>query len=187
MPIPVFLDTKGAIVANAQLLFDEHRDGVFRYLCRVVGQTETAKDLTQEVFLRVSRASVPDADANGRRAWVFKIARNLALNHKRDTRYEALRVTAGSRIDAADETEGVSPAVQELRLAIDQALRALQELDRDVFLLRESGGLTYEEIATTCELTVEAVRARLRRARQELRSTLDGVIRAHRDQPVKLR
>ena len=183
----MLLDTKGLIVANVQLLFDEHRDGVFRYLCRVVGQTETARDLTQEVFLRVSRATVPDADAQGRRAWVFKIARNLALNHKRDTRYEALRSFAESSGDALAESDGASPAVQELRVAIDQALGALQELDRDVFLLRESGGLTYEEIATTCELTVEAVRARLRRARQELRSTLDGVIRAHRDQPVKLR
>ena len=191
----MFLDTKGAIVANAQLLFDEHRDGVFRYLCRVVGQAETARDLTQEVFLRVSRASVPDADAHGRRAWVFKIARNLALNHKRDSRHEALdmaRATASRAFaeqagNALDEADGAAPAVQELRVAIDQALAALQELDRDVFLLRESGGLTYEEIATTCELTVEAVRARLRRARQELRSSLDGVIRAHRDRPVKLR
>ena len=174
-------------VADADFLFAEHRQGVFRYLCRIVGHPETARDLTQEVFLRVSRASVPDADANGRRAWVFKIARNLALNHKRDTRHEALRVVADNRMDAADAADGVSPAVQELRVAIDQALKELHELDRDVFLLRESGGLTYEEIATTCELTVEAVRARLRRARQELRSSLDGVIRAHRDQPVKLR
>lgn len=190
----MFLDTKGLIVADAQLLFDEHRDGVFRYLCRVVGQAETARDLTQEVFLRVSRATVPDADAHGRRAWVFKIARNLALNHKRDTRFEALdlaRATASRTLAEAhpddDRTDGVSPAVQELRVAIDQALAALQELDRDVFLLRESGGLTYEEIATTCELSVEAVRARLRRARQELRSSLDGVIRTHRDRPVRLR
>jgi RNA polymerase sigma-70 factor (ECF subfamily) len=118
---------------------------------------------------------------------VFKIARNLALNHKRDTRHEAFRALAERTGDALDEADGASPAVQELRVAIDQALGALQELDRDVFLLRESGGLTYEEIATTCELTVEAVRARLRRARQELRSSLDGIIRAHRERPVKLR
>ena len=182
-------------MANAQLLFDEHRDGVFRYLCRVIGQTETARDLTQEVFLRVSRATVPDADAHGRRAWVFKIARNLALNHKRDTRHEALDLARAGTLrafadpggNARDEADGAAPAVQELRMAIDQALAALQELDRDVFLLRESGGLTYEEIAATCDLTIEAVRARLRRARQELRSSLDGVIRAHRERPVKLR
>lgn len=183
----MFLDTKGVIVADVQLLFDEHRDGVFRYLCRVVGQAETARDLTQEVFLRVSRATVPHADAHGRRAWVFKIARNLALNHKRDTRFEMSRTFVEARENPDDRPHGVSPAVQELRVAIDQALGALQELDRDVFLLRESGGLTYEEIATTCELSVEAVRARLRRARQELRSSLDGVIRTHRDRPVKLR
>ena len=71
-------------VADAELLFALHRQGVFRYLCRVVGRPDTAQDLTQEVFLRVTRARVPDADASGHRAWVFKIARNLALNHMRD-------------------------------------------------------------------------------------------------------
>src|ERR1044071_8972213 len=71
-------------VTDSATVFVEHRDGVFRYLCRVVGHTETARDLTQEVFLRVTRAaSRPDA-ANERRAWIFRIARNLALNHARD-------------------------------------------------------------------------------------------------------
>ncbi|HEX7779022.1 MAG TPA: RNA polymerase sigma factor [Vicinamibacterales bacterium] len=162
-------------MANADVLFAEHRQGVFRYLCRIVGQTETARDLTQEVFLRVSRARVPDADPASQRAWVFTIARNIALNHLRD----------GHRrphlVDAADRAE---PAVQELAAALGQALASLSETDRDVFLLRETAGLRYEEIAETCGLTVEAVRARLHRARQQLRATLEGPLLVHRRRPV---
>ena len=103
-------------LADAELLFTEHQRGVFRYLCRIVGRTETARDLTQEVFLRVSRSPAPDADSAGRRAWVFKIARNLALNHLRDTRHEAGTV---------ELVESAEPAVQELGAAIRQALDGL--------------------------------------------------------------
>jgi RNA polymerase sigma-70 factor, ECF subfamily len=167
-------------MANAELLFALHRQGVFRYLTRVVGRAETAQDLTQEVFLRVSRAEVPVADASGHRAWVFKIARNLVLNHIRDgqRRGQALELV---------ETDASAPATQEMGLAIRQALDALADVDRDVFLLRESAGLNYEEIAATCDLTVEAVRGRLRRAREELRAALDGELTSSRRGLVSIR
>src|SRR5262245_64126082 len=119
-----------------------------------------AHDLTQEVFLRVSRSGVPATDEAGRRAWVFKIARNLALNHQRD---------AGRRVQMVELADAARPATQELAAAINEALAALQSLDRDVFLMRETAGLSYAEIASACEITVEAVRARLHRARMDLR------------------
>jgi len=163
-------------VADAEVLYTEHQAAVFRYLCRTIGHTEAARDLTQEVFLRVARTRLPDADASGLRAWVFAIARNLALNHRRDGRVREIAV-----VPPASE-----PAVQELAVAMQQALDALQDLDRDVFLLRELGGLSYPEIAKACDLTIEAVRARLKRARQDLRAALDGPVRVHRLRTVTL-
>ena len=150
----------------------EHHDGVFRYLRRVVGAQEPARDLTQEVFLRVARAGVPDTTDIGKRAWVFRIARNLALNHARDTR----RRPAGLAVDPP----GV-PATQELAVALAGAIGDLPDVDRDVFLLRETAGLSYEEIAAACELPIESVRSRLHRARQALRAAL-GPSLALRDQ-----
>ena len=46
-------------MSSAETLFTAHRQGVFRYLARIVGQADAAHDLTQEVFLRVARAGVP--------------------------------------------------------------------------------------------------------------------------------
>jgi len=165
---------------NAETLFALHRQGVFRYLNRVVGRAETAHDLTQEVFLRVSRAVVPDADASGHRAWVFRIARNLVLNHLRDGHRHG-------RVVELVDTHVVSPATQEVGVAVRQALAALADLDRDVFLLRESAGLSYEEIAVACDLSVEAVRGRLRRAREELREALGTELAAARRGTVSMR
>jgi RNA polymerase sigma-70 factor, ECF subfamily len=152
-------------VANADVLFIAHRDGIFRYLCRIVGQ-EDARELTQEVFLRVTRAGTPQTDEGGRRAWLFRIARNLALNHVRDDRRR------GETVEIA-----VDPAVlptQPLATALREALDQLSPVDRDVFLMREAGGLSYEEISFACQLTPDAVRSRLHRARLQLRAALKG-------------
>ena len=134
---------------GAQHLFAAHHEGVFRYLCRIVGRGE-ASDLTQEVFLRVSRGPVPSANDQAQRAWVFRIARNLALNHLRDGRRQP------ATVELSDPSR---PATQETATAIHQALQTLTAIDRDVFLLREAAGLSYE-IALTCEISGDAVRSR---------------------------
>lgn len=150
-------------MTDVERFYADHQAGVFRYLRRVVGGPDAARDLTQEVFLRVSRAGVPDSTATGRRAWVFKIARNLALNHVRDGHRRPLTV------EVADP---VVPATQELSVALSSAIAALPPLDRDIFLLREAAGLRYEEIASACDITESTVRTRLHQARQALRAAL---------------
>ncbi len=143
-------------------LFAAHRDGVFRYLCRIVGQSD-ATDLTQEVFLRVARSPLPGGTADGARAWVYRIARNLALNHRRD---------AGRHPVTVELTDAARQAPQEKSAAITQAIARLSPLDRDVFLLREVAGLSYDEVAASCDISRAGVRSRLHRARQQLREAL---------------
>ena len=164
-------------VADADVLFEEHRRGVFRYLSRIVGRVDAAHDLTQEVFLRVVRAPVPAIGPAGRKAWVFRIARNLALNHLRDGRRQP---------PVTELVDSAGPASQELAAVIRQAIAALAEGDREVFLLREIAGLSYAEIAMACDLSEDAVRSRLHRARQQLREALAGTIAANRSRGIRL-
>lgn len=158
-------------VPDAQRLFLTCQPHVLRYLTRMVGHADTARDLTQETFLRAARGEAP-ADERGSRAWVFRIARNVALNHLRDTAKHRALATDLPRTDAA--------AAQETAVLVREALSQLSELDRDVFMLRELAGLNYAEIARTCAITEDAVRARLQRARQALRVLLDGTLQAGR-------
>jgi len=163
-------------VSDVEQFYADHRDGVFRYLRRIVGGADTAQDLTQEVFLRVSRAGVPESSDIGRRAWVFRIARNLALNYVRDGRRRPATVALG---------QSAVPATQELAIALQDAIADLPAVERDVFVLRESAGLSYEEIATACEINVEAVRSRLHRARQTLRAALGPSLRLREQRGVR--
>ena len=142
-------------------LFDRYRLPVYRFLRRLLRDDGVAEDLTQETFLRALGGRY---HADGReRAWLFQIARNLARDHVRAT----LRRPA--IVELTDLTgDGDFSRASEL----DAALAALGEDDREVFLLKEIGGLSYTEIAEACGLTTDAVRSRLHRTRLILRTAL---------------
>jgi RNA polymerase sigma factor (sigma-70 family) len=159
-------------MADPEGLFAANENRLFRYFCRAVGPAETARDLTQDVFLRISRASIPAATNGDLSAWVFRIARNLALDHHR----ARLRHPAPSAL--IDEPSR-APS-QDVDLAVNEALASLAALDRDVFLMREVAGLGYGEIAGACELTRDAVRSRIHRTRLQLRNLLAAPIATSR-------
>jgi len=166
-------------MADAEALFAAHQAGLFRYLSRIVGHQDTARDLTQDVFVRVAGSQrLPDTDVE-RRAWVFRIARNVAIDYQRR---QAVRGGAASPIADA----GRRPA-QDVSVAVNEALASLDAVDRDVFLMREVGGLSYGEIAAACDLTLDAVRSRIHRARLRLRERLGAPIAAARRQPLRTR
>src|SRR3977135_1047450 len=152
------------MAADAATLFAAHQHRLFRYFCRAVGQADTARDLTQDVFLRLSRTTIPAAPDVEVRAWLFQIARNLALDHHR----RRLRHPEPSAL--TDERARLPS--QDVDLAVNEALAALPDLDRDVFLMREVAGLGYEEIGRACGLTPDAVRSRIHRTRLQLRQDL---------------
>ena len=162
---------------TAEALFTEHRQQLFRYFYRTVGHAETARDLTQDVFVRVSRTSVPSEDHAHVRAWLFRIARNLALDHHRQR---------SRRPEAPLPAIVATHAAQDVVAAINEALAQLSDVDRDVFLFREVVGLGYAEIADSCELTVDAVRNRLHRARVQLRDALAAPVDAQRARGIRL-
>lgn len=162
--------------SRVERLYLTYQPQVLRYLTRILGQHQAAQDLTQETFLRATRADGPDEEPH-QRAWIFRIARNLALNHIRDTSRHLARV--------ADAPQASVAAANDTALIVNEALGKLSSLDRDVFVLRESAGLSYDEIAATCEITSDAVRARLQRARQSLRVMLQDVLVTERGRGVR--
>jgi RNA polymerase sigma factor (sigma-70 family) len=151
-------------------LFERYHLPLFRYVWRMTGRRDVAEDLTQEVFVRVLRGIARYEARDREQAWLFRIARNLLVDHHR---------RHGSRQRADGDGHGVMREVQpgdapqgpmqELAVHLDESLRQLDDLDREVFLLREVGGLSYIDISSVCDLTTDAVRSRICRARSKLR------------------
>jgi RNA polymerase sigma factor (sigma-70 family) len=165
------------MAVDPEALFAAHQHRLFRYFCRAVGQRETARDLTQDLFVRVTRTAIPVTADGEVRAWLFHIARNLALDHHRR------RLRQPQPVVLTDDA-GRSPS-QDVDVAVNEALAALADLDRDVFVMREVGGLGYDEIARACGLSSDAVRSRLRRTRLQLRKALAAPIATRRTIPMR--
>lgn len=136
-----------------------------RFLHRKVWDVERARDLAQEVFVRALRH-----DPENPRAWLFKVATNLARDEAR-TVLRRKRHLALLRSEE-EEREG-SPRPDEDVLAKEEwaqvraALDGLNERDREVLLLWDSG-LSYREIAEVTDLAPGAIGTTLARARQRL-------------------
>jgi RNA polymerase sigma-70 factor, ECF subfamily len=166
-------------MADAEALFAAHQAALLKYMSRIVGHVDTARDLTQDVFVRVIKAdAIPEPD-HERRAWLFRIARNLAIDHHRQVQVRGTDVRAA--------TEPYRKASQDTSLQLGEALQSLDDLDRDVFLMREVAGLSYAEIGSACDLTLSAVSSRMHRARCHLRDRLSRNIAERRHQPLRAR
>jgi RNA polymerase sigma-70 factor (ECF subfamily) len=150
--------------AHAADLFRRYHLALFRYVYRLTGRRDIAEDVVQDVFLRVVRG-LDGYQTNGREAaWLFTIARRLLID-----RHRGLERRPPAVDDSADRSV---PARQETSTALAEALALVPEVERDAFLLREVGGLSYDEIALVCQTTPDSVRSRIYRARVRLKALL---------------
>jgi RNA polymerase sigma-70 factor (ECF subfamily) len=154
-------------------LYELYQDDLFRYLFYRVSDEVSAEDLTSEVFLRVIKA-LPGYQRNKVpfRAWIFRIAHNLTVDH-----YRKESVRNHIEIDEHLITDQVGPEqVVEQNLDIQrlvEALRALTPDQREVIILRFVLGLSIREAAQSVEKSDTAVKAAQRRGLQALRRILE--------------
>jgi RNA polymerase sigma-70 factor, ECF subfamily len=141
----------------------------------VLGNHDDAQDVAQEVFLKCWRTRETLTDVKNMRAWIFRVS----LNAAKDLQRNAWRRRARPLGDAPPpEVEGksVTPAdVLENKETLErlrQALRELRPEEKEVFLLRQNGDLTYEEIAAMRRTPVGTVKTQMRSALQKLRRVL---------------
>ncbi len=156
----------------AEALYAAHRPALFRFLRRMTGDPVAAEELTQDVFVRALRR-LPDYDRRERdRAWLFRIARHLAMDDRRARSRRPREVAAVAEL--AESATPAAHAAPHVALDLTAALAALPASDRECFLLREQGGLGYDEIASLTSLSPDAVRNRIYRARCALRRALES-------------
>lgn len=140
---------------------------LYRFLRRMAAAGDV-EDMIQEVFLRVFRSLDRYRDDDRMDAWLFRIARNVVLDRWRERkRPEVLTEVAARGRDPGEDEEG--------RL-IRAAIMDLPEEQRIVFLLREEGGLSFREIAETCEIPLNTALGRMHYAILRLRKTLGPIL-----------
>lgn len=154
-------------------LIDTHQHAVYRYLVRCTGNEDDAQDLFQETFLRAHRAYAAFSGDTGHRAWLFRIATNLAKNHVRAQRRRGNVFVSGCE-PAPPARQPVTP---EHLLHSGQTARALQGLldrlsfrQRTAVIQRQIEGLTYREIAGNLNCSEQTARAHVYQGLRKLRA-----------------
>jgi RNA polymerase sigma-70 factor (ECF subfamily) len=155
-------------------VFNEVRAELVSTLFFVLGNQEDAQDAAQDAFLKCWRNRAGLAEVRNVRAWIFRVG----LNAAKDLQRNAWRRRSRPLTDAPAlcEHPGPSPAdVLVDREALGQlreALLGLRPEEKEIFLLRQNGSLTYEEIAELRCSPVGTVKTQMRAAVQKLRRVL---------------
>jgi RNA polymerase sigma-70 factor (ECF subfamily) len=146
------------------------------YVYRMVGNYESALDLTQEIFIKVYSSLRRYREEFKFSTWIYKIAHNSAIDHLRRnaTREQSLVIgPEGDQFDLPVESKRLSPEQEserkERRGEIESVIRALPANYRELIILRHSQDLSYEEIVEVTGLPLGTVKNRLFRAREMMR------------------
>ena len=170
---------EGNLVAF-DLLVDRYYDRLYGYLIRFLKDSDTAEDLLQETFLRVWRKRAEFKNIASFSTWIYTIAGNLARSEwRRRKRWRMLRIgPSRNEEEAAIELPdaGIGPdLIVENRVAIEELTKEVHKLPdryREVVILRDIQGMTYEEIAGIVQVPVGTVKSRLNRGRLILQEKL---------------
>ena len=146
------------------------------YVYRMVGNYESALDLTQEIFIKVYNSLKRYRSEFKFSTWIYKIAHNAAVDHLRRTATREQSLVVGPEGDSFDlpiESARLSPEQEserkERRGEIEAVVRALPANYRELIILRHSQDLSYEEIVEVTGLPLGTVKNRLFRAREMMR------------------
>jgi RNA polymerase sigma-70 factor (ECF subfamily) len=159
---------------------------VFSLIFRMVRDSATAEDLSQDAFIKVLNNIDKYRPEFKFSSWLFKIANNIAIDFLRRRQLDTISMDGSPHATTAAEAESSSfdidsggenaldeMAAKELGSAIERAIASLRPEYRSCILLRHVEGRSYEEIAATLDLPLGTVKTYIHRARHQLREALE--------------
>lgn len=153
----------------------EHIDALYGYALTLTRDATEAEDLVQETYVRAaSAAHLPGHDSN-LKGWLFVIMRNAWLNQVRHKKSGPRFVDLDTRETPVSDAPDTPHVVYMRKLEREQVRRAIESLPeahREIVVLRDIEGFTYQEIATVLDCPAGTVMSRLGRARGKLRKLL---------------
>lgn len=173
---------RGAMDFDA--IYSTFHSRILRYLARLIG-LEEAEDLAQEVFVRIDRSLEEFRNESQLSTWIYRIATNAAMDRVRSAEYRsALRTspiagscdsgTKGAVIESPEVSIEHQAIRREMSGCVQGLLNQLPEDYRTVLILSDMEGLKDREIAEVLDVTLEAAKIKLHRARARLKKSLES-------------
>lgn len=152
------------------------KNKLFRFALRFLGNEEEAKDIVQEVFVRVWNGRDKMSQVDNWEAWCMRITRNLSLDRIRLMKGRTTQSLEGSYdLQNNSMTPYESTEMGENMTKISQMIAALPEKQRQVIHLRDVEGYSYQEICEILDLDMNQVKVSLFRARNAVRERMTKI------------
>lgn len=155
-------------------VFRSYYAGMCTFVRRFVHAPDIAEELVQDVFFKLWTKRETLAEIDALRTYLFRAARNTALNHLRrkklETAWEEQEAARGEQLTLAATDDDAS--TDEVTRAVNEAVNRLPMRCREIFLMSRQGGLTYSEIATRLGISIKTVETQMGRALKLLRVSL---------------
>jgi RNA polymerase sigma-70 factor (ECF subfamily) len=163
-----------------EMLVRRYQSRIFGIAYTYVGDADEARDLSQDIFVRLYRHLDACKDADRFLPWLIRIARNACVDHlrRRKARPPARDIPAEDalRLVSAEETPDEAYLRRERRRVVEQALQQLSEINREMILLKDMQGLALDDIADLLNLPLGTVKSRSSRARIELAKAVQTLL-----------
>ena len=156
-------------------IYDSYAEGILGYLLSFVRNEADARDLLQDVFVRIARNDGVLDGVIAEKAFLFRVARNVAIDHSRriDVRARARTTLSNSECACTDLfAPAVDPDISEFRSSIARALGELPEEQRSVVYLKLWEGETFKDIAEICGISANTAASRYRYGLDKIRELL---------------
>jgi RNA polymerase sigma-70 factor (ECF subfamily) len=154
--------------------FNDLRDELVSTLMFLLGNADDAQDAAQDAFLKCWRAQDGLGEIQNLRAWIFRVGLNTAKDFQRSAWHRRARPLMGEATMLPDSASAPIMTLEH-RESMDRLRKAIVTLrseEKEVFLLRQNGDLTYEQIAEIRNSPVGTVKTQMRSALQKLRKVL---------------
>ncbi len=164
-------------------LVRRYQRGLYNLAWRMVRDPETARDLTQDIFIRVHRSLSKYDPVYPFTSWIYRVGTNLCIDHIRKRKLDTVSLDAPismgddesvtREIEDVRQDPGLDAERSERRGMVAAALGKLPENHRTVLVLRHQRDLSYDEIALVLDVPLGTVKARIHRAREAFRKILE--------------
>ncbi|HEY6562319.1 MAG TPA: sigma-70 family RNA polymerase sigma factor [Polyangiaceae bacterium] len=167
-----------------ETLLERHQAQVYRFGMKMCRDPEDAKDVLQDTLLAMARGVRDFRGASSISTWLYTIARSFCIKKRRRSKFAPVEERSLDTEMTADARQLTDPALspdealagKEVERALEQAIRTLEPMYREVLLLRDVEGLTAPEVAEVIGVRVQTVKSRLHRARLSVRAQVAPVL-----------
>ena len=165
-------------------LLERHQERVYRFGMKMCRDPEDAKDVLQDTLLAMARGIRTFRGGSSLSTWLYTIARSFCIKKRRRSTF-APEAERSLDSDATGETRQLATpdtapdealAGRQVERALEQAIAGLDPIYREVLILRDVEGLTAPQVAEVLDVSVQAVKSRLHRARLSVRERVAPLI-----------